>query len=391
MKHFSIGLLIGFLVISCSTYESNSLTNPNNTGQNDLCSMPSALTVSTFSSSSSLEVSWTPGATESTWQLEFGLHGFTHGQGSTILVNTVSHTTINGLNPASNYDFYLRAKCEQNGFSSWVGPVSIGGALAQSAYFKMKNDGQPWIASGWAANFSGSIISITGNRSVQNDRVSFSFAGNSAGTYPGSACMMAYTPVATNSDSYTNLLPVAPYTSSGSLTITSIDTVNRTLSGTFAFDGYKDIFQSNNFDTKQFTQGEFFKIPYTDNGTGNNTFFTKINGTEFVDVNIISITASGGSSTTINIDAFDAVNNKVIISFDDSLTPGTYPINFNPSSPLVQMSYELGTTTLQATIGSLTITSITADTAIGTFSFSTTDPVTSQLYNFSEGAFTVHF
>ncbi len=90
------------------------------------CPEPSNL-VAINNTDTTIDLSWTNGNTESAWELEYGLTGFTQGNG-TILQVTTNPYTLTGLNLATNYDVYLRANCGVNSGdddSSWIGPVNV--------------------------------------------------------------------------------------------------------------------------------------------------------------------------------------------------------------------------------------------------------------------------
>ena len=85
------------------------------------CLKPSALST-TASTQNSVTLSWTSGGA-SNWQIEYGQPGFTQGTG-TLLSASTNPTTISGLNPSSNYDFYLRDSCSATDLSEWIGPFT---------------------------------------------------------------------------------------------------------------------------------------------------------------------------------------------------------------------------------------------------------------------------
>ncbi|WP_179009434.1 CUB domain-containing protein [Winogradskyella forsetii] len=75
----------------------------------------------------SIDLSWIVGGSETSWELEYGLSGFTIGAGNTVIA-TSNPYTLTGLNSSSNYDVYVRANCGTNpgeDDSHWVGPVSF--------------------------------------------------------------------------------------------------------------------------------------------------------------------------------------------------------------------------------------------------------------------------
>ena len=78
-----------------------------------------AATVST----SEISVDWTDVASCGSWQIEYGVAGFTQGQGTTVTVS--SHPAlISGLQPSTNYQFYVRPVCSSSDFGPWSLPAS---------------------------------------------------------------------------------------------------------------------------------------------------------------------------------------------------------------------------------------------------------------------------
>ena len=74
----------------------------------------------------SIELIWQPGGSESLWQIEYGLQGFTPGSG--IVVSDDDGTegeTISELAPDTPYDFYITAICGSGTASQTTGPVTV--------------------------------------------------------------------------------------------------------------------------------------------------------------------------------------------------------------------------------------------------------------------------
>ena len=67
---------------------------------------------------------WNAGCVETDWVIEFGLPGFTAGTGTSVMA-TNDTTVVNTMNCGTNYDVYLRANCLTNGYSTYVGPISV--------------------------------------------------------------------------------------------------------------------------------------------------------------------------------------------------------------------------------------------------------------------------
>jgi len=72
-------------------------------------------------SSTSINVSWDSQGTETSWDVEWGMQGFTPGIGNEIGSTNVSSTnvSINGLTAETNYDVYIRADCGNGNYSVW--------------------------------------------------------------------------------------------------------------------------------------------------------------------------------------------------------------------------------------------------------------------------------
>lgn len=94
------------------------------------CNNPSAFTTDTVGTDI-VTVSWTAGGTETKWNIEYGLDGFTQGSGTTIAEVTNPYT-ITGLSAATAYDIYVQAICGEGKsatLSPWTGPLSVSTSL----------------------------------------------------------------------------------------------------------------------------------------------------------------------------------------------------------------------------------------------------------------------
>jgi len=86
------------------------------------CLAPTALTVA-ISSATTADLTWIPGGSETSWNIEYGLAGFVLGTG--ILIQNVGNPyTITGLTPGTNYDFYVQANCSGGVASPWSAPCN---------------------------------------------------------------------------------------------------------------------------------------------------------------------------------------------------------------------------------------------------------------------------
>ena len=92
------------------------------------CSDPTGLTASNVTVSGA-DVSWTAGGTETAWNVEYGLSGFTLGSGTPTSTTTPSYS-MSGLSDNTSYDVYVQADCGSGNVSQWVGPLSVTTSLA---------------------------------------------------------------------------------------------------------------------------------------------------------------------------------------------------------------------------------------------------------------------
>jgi hypothetical protein len=87
------------------------------------CFEPTNLTASNITGNSA-QLSWQTPSGMSAWDIEYGATSFTP---SGIPIDTAISNphTITGLTPTASYDYYVRANCDTNGFSDWVGPFTF--------------------------------------------------------------------------------------------------------------------------------------------------------------------------------------------------------------------------------------------------------------------------
>ncbi len=86
------------------------------------CLTPADLAL-TSSTPNSADLSWTAGATETAWNIEYGAEGFAQGAGTTDSATTTTYS-LTGLSSNTNYDFYIQSDCGDS-TSSWVGPFEF--------------------------------------------------------------------------------------------------------------------------------------------------------------------------------------------------------------------------------------------------------------------------
>lgn len=97
---------------------------------NPLCDDPSNFIVRNNSSAvgpNHVDFKWDDYGNDGS-QIEYGLQGFTLGTGTIQSEGDNINDgfgTIENLNSETTYDFYVRNNCIENGFSDWIGPLTV--------------------------------------------------------------------------------------------------------------------------------------------------------------------------------------------------------------------------------------------------------------------------
>ena len=89
--------------------------------QGSTCPRPTFLT-QTARNLNDIAVGWTANGTGTSWEIEYGVAGFTQGSGA-ILTTTSNPLNINSLLSATAYDVYVREICGPGDTSVWAGPL----------------------------------------------------------------------------------------------------------------------------------------------------------------------------------------------------------------------------------------------------------------------------
>lgn len=222
-----------------------------------------------------------------------------------------------------------------------------------------------WSATSKSATRQGGVIVLYGS-STDNKSIVLRVADSGVHVYTfhtqSSSNFGAYTDNAVGTNAFaTNQWPVdGAY---GTVNITAIDTVNKTMTGTFNMKVYRA------FDSLQrtITQGVFTKISYSVTSPPPSTtdsFRVKVNGAPFTYSTITAFKGFGMISVSASTGAAPSVG----ITVPDNVTPGNYAFDiityvgqYNPSS----------TTFLAADTGHVTILehNLTTKRIRGTFQF----------------------
>ena len=197
--------------------------------------------------------------------------------------------------------------------------------------FTAKIDGTPWVANRFA---QGARISNTLNISgLGLDKKFITISVKDSGVHQytlawdntsgGAGGFMDST--LADVTAFTSNAGLTPAEGGGTLNITSIDEVNKKMSGTFSFkakrstdDTYRDI-----------TEGVFTNIPYISTlppGNSTDTFNVKIDGAAFVPASVSGLGVAILSN--IVVQGNDATGTKTVaVYFPNDLTPGVYEIS----------------------------------------------------------------
>ncbi len=185
---------------------------------------------------------------------------------------------------------------------------------------------------------------------------------------------------------------------SGEISITSFNTAEMTVSGTFQFVGL-----NGTGDTRTITNGEFTNLPYTEGvgGNGNNVLTADIDGTS---LNANSVTAFSIEFQGITSISVSAINNSTFsnigLTLPADIEVGTYDFDSFPLPGAIigQYNIDLGGSnpkSYSSQDGSITISSydVNAGTMEGTFNFTAgdftgQDPASFEITN---GAFEISF
>ena len=104
----------------CSNGDLGYWTGPYSFATLVTCPQPNNLAANNITSNSA-DLSWTAGGSETSWNIEYGLSGFTQGSG--LISNSTSPSHIlSGLSSSTFYEYYVQAQCGTNDLSFWTGP-----------------------------------------------------------------------------------------------------------------------------------------------------------------------------------------------------------------------------------------------------------------------------
>lgn len=263
---------------------------------------------------------------------------------------------------------------------------------------KVDIDGQTFVATNVQANFSAAALSITGLRSGNNDFLQITLPAplNKVGIHTWAEA------TANNailgliySNSASEAFISAPimgdfaafpeYTDTAKVIVTSIDTQNKTISGTFEFTGGR-LNAAGALTLKKFTNGSFTNIAYAGGSTTptSNSFFAKMYEAPFNPVTITANSSAGKilvTGTTTNM-------GTITVLFPETVAVGNYPLSNVGDYVGMYLAGLNATSIFAAESGSLTIISHNTTTKkvkasfnfVGRSSANETTPITEGVF-----------
>ena len=133
------------------------------------CTAPNTLTATNITTSSA-DLGWVAGGSETAWNIEYGVSGFSQGSGTVVAVSSNPYS-LTGLTAATAYDYYIQSDCGGGDTSIYVGPYTFGTLcnVDVAPYFEDFDNGLSvcWTLAGgpqfdWTLNSGGTLSGSTG-------------------------------------------------------------------------------------------------------------------------------------------------------------------------------------------------------------------------------------
>lgn len=286
---------------------------------------------------------------------------------------------------------FLCIACQKEvGFDS-VSASGSGTAGSVNGVFKMKINGVQWTADRAAgANILGGLINLTG---IEKDKKYFiiTLSDTVTGTYVlnniNSHVAALIDSSQANPGSYTTNQSGDTTVAGGTVTVTTIDKTNKTISGRFAC----KVFRQSDSSKVIITEGIFEKLSYATTlpvANATDTLYVKVDGVQWNAKSIFAVTFGGGtliSGTDLN------VSRGVGLQVPASVATGTYDFTF--FGDYIGTYAPDAVTNLMADTGKITIMehNLTTKRIRGSFYFKASPILgtTGTAYNLTEGYFSI--
>ncbi|MDC3338110.1 fibronectin type III domain-containing protein, partial [Flavobacteriales bacterium] len=125
------------------------------------CVAPTTLSSDSLTTSSA-EISWTAGGSETMWNIQYGPAGFTPGTGTIISGVTANPYLLTGLTAGTAYDFWVQADCGSD-TSSWSGPSTFTTLAPPSCYYIINMEdsyGDGWNGANLQVDVAGIVATV---------------------------------------------------------------------------------------------------------------------------------------------------------------------------------------------------------------------------------------
>jgi hypothetical protein len=277
--------------------------------------------------------------------------------------------------------------------------TSIENGSTAGGNFTAVINGVPWAAAAGLqqATITLGLINISGV-SVNNQEISISITGTGTGAYvlnAQSPSLAAYANLdSTNLGAFTTSQNSDSTKAGGTVTITDIDTVHQTVTGTFSF----NVYRSADGQERTITTGIFDQVPYTSSLPSANptdTVTAAIDGGDWAGQ---SVQASVTDGTLTVLGALSNGSQSIALIFPAGAAAGTYSLTANGVTPSYIAVYDQVANGVSSadpgTSGSITILGNNAGTQRinGTFQFVTTNPnQTNPNHAITNGYFSVYY
>ena len=73
----------------------------------------------------SATINWTPGASQTKWEISYGMEGVSEANGTKVVVENTPAYTIEGLESDLTYDVYVRTVCAEGVYSAWSNKIQF--------------------------------------------------------------------------------------------------------------------------------------------------------------------------------------------------------------------------------------------------------------------------
>jgi Family of unknown function (DUF6252) len=258
------------------------------------------------------------------------------------------------------------------------------------AVFEADFDGNTFTANEKSATVGVGLIGVYGQTTGNGDLITIAVFGNEEGTYTGDLVYAEfYHEDGENYYGFSN----DGEGGSATVTISEIDTVNHTISGTFSFTGIgsgEGTGAAVEGVAKDFTNGVFTNVPYETEDVNGDACQATVNGTAVNYKN--SIFYSGIFDSTVFFNPV-GIDNQYQISIDTAAGTGTFNLEDSTTHSITYKDAPgvVGGTEYEVQEGTITVTSTANFRVQGTYSFVVKDAGGNVISTITNGSFDIGY